>query len=391
MSFANTPETGGSGHDRGPLTGSCLVCGTSLDGPDGLLLHWFGVRRSNRNPNVCNRCNSHIEEGKLVEVSVLFVDLCSFTSLTSDLGPEQTHAVVDSFLSESTRVVLDHDGSVDKYIGDALMAVFNVPIRRGDHAARAVASAQGILALMSGLSSRHRRELQVRVGVATGAVRVGSLGSRDSRDVTVLGEAVNRAARLMATARPGEVVIDLNVYQQVAADYPGAVPEAMQLKGFSKPTLGYRLVAGAAVSGLKAEPARARGKHGWAALRSLLVALLSAPCLIGAALNPAATLLALGSLGSSTAQALTPGSGLDHWAVRLPLGLFALASGGINLYMVWNARRVRQGLASRDVAFGLSQKEKARERWVLALSGASITVVILEALAHRYIRNHTHF
>jgi len=391
MSFENTPETGNRGHDRGPLAGHCLVCGTSLDGPDGQLLHWFGVRRSNRNPNVCNRCNSHIEDGKLVEVSVLFVDLCSFTSMTSDLGPEQTHAVVDSFLSEGTRVVLAHDGSVDKYIGDALMAVFNVPIRRADHAARAVASAQGILALMGDLSGRHHRELKVRVGVAAGAVRVGSLGSRDSRDVTVLGEAVNRAARLMATARPGEVVIDLNVYQQVAGDYPGAVPETMQLKGFSTPTLGYRLVAGAATPGPKAELDHAHGKRGWAALRSLLVALLGAPCLIGAALNPAATLLSLGSLGSSAAQALTPGSGLDHWAVRIPLGLFALASGGINLYMVWNARRVRRELASRDAAFGLSRKESARERWVLALSAASILVVILEALAHRFIRNHTHF
>jgi len=67
------------------------------------------------------------------------------------------------------------------------------------------------------------------------------------------------------------------------------------------------------------------------------------------------------------------------------------ASGGINLYMVWNARRVHRELASRDAVFGLSRKESARERWVLALSAASILVVILEALAHRFIRNHTHF
>lgn len=138
---------------------------------------------------------------------MLFVGLCAFTSMTTERGPEQTHAVVDSYLTEATRVVVAHDGSVDKYIGDALMAVFNVPIRRPDHAVRAVAAAQDILALMPRLSERHGRELQ---------------------------------------ARPGEVVMDVDVYRQVAADYPGAVPETMELKGFPAPALGHRVAAAGA-------------------------------------------------------------------------------------------------------------------------------------------------
>ena len=73
----------------------CLVCGTALAGPLGALFRVFGIRRSHRNPNICSRCNTHAEEGRLVNLTVLFADLSNFTELTHELGPERTHEVVD--------------------------------------------------------------------------------------------------------------------------------------------------------------------------------------------------------------------------------------------------------------------------------------------------------
>ena len=99
----------------------CLICGTFLTGFGGFLLGLTGLKSSSVNPNVCNRCNMHIEDGKIVEVSILFVDLCSFTSITHELGPEKTHSIVHSFLNATTEAVIKHDGVVDKYIGDAVL------------------------------------------------------------------------------------------------------------------------------------------------------------------------------------------------------------------------------------------------------------------------------
>ncbi|GIS90897.1 MAG: hypothetical protein CM1200mP20_09380 [Pseudomonadota bacterium] len=133
----------------------------------------------------------HIEDGQIVEVSILFVDLCSFTAMTHDLGPEKTHSVVDAFLSSATQVVGARDGVVDKYIGDAVMALFNIPIQRPDHTARPW-SRQRPHDSHAWPERDNGTTLQCRAGVATGAVRVGRLGSTDVKDFTALGERQSR-------------------------------------------------------------------------------------------------------------------------------------------------------------------------------------------------------
>ena len=154
--------------DQECLSNDCLVCGTGLSGISGFVLGLTGVKRAIKNPNVCNRCNMHIEDGNLVEVSIIFVDLCSFTAMTHDFSSERTHSIVDSFFSTATRSVIDHDGAVDKYIGDAVMALFNIPIRNKNHTAQAVSAAKELIKLMPHLSDTHGTRLQCRAGVATG-------------------------------------------------------------------------------------------------------------------------------------------------------------------------------------------------------------------------------
>ena len=80
----------------------------------------------------------------MIEITVLFADPSSFTELTHDLGPEKTHEVVDAFLRMATDVLVKHGAFIDKYVGDSVMALFNLPIRQDDHARRAVASAAEI-------------------------------------------------------------------------------------------------------------------------------------------------------------------------------------------------------------------------------------------------------
>ena len=75
----------------------CLVCGTALDGPLGGLFHLFGITRSTRNPNICNRCDVHMQEGRVIELSVIFADLTGFTEMTNRLGPERSYEVVEAF------------------------------------------------------------------------------------------------------------------------------------------------------------------------------------------------------------------------------------------------------------------------------------------------------
>lgn len=69
----------------------CVVCGTTLGGPLGWLFHQFGIRRCSRNPNVCNRCDAHLQEGRIIELSVLFADLTGFTEMTNRLGADKTY------------------------------------------------------------------------------------------------------------------------------------------------------------------------------------------------------------------------------------------------------------------------------------------------------------
>ncbi|SVA62912.1 uncharacterized protein METZ01_LOCUS115766 [marine metagenome] len=378
------------------LSDDCLVCGTGLTGIGGFVLGLAGVKRAIKNPNVCNRCNMHIEDGQIVEVSILFIDLCSFTAMTHDLGPEKTHTVVDSFLSSATQAVLDQDGVVDKYIGDAVMALFNVPIQRPDHTARTITAAKDIIALMPRLSETHGTNLQCRAGVATGAVRVGRLGSADVNDFTALGDAVNRAARLQAQARPGEVVVDVGAYQKVANTFHNSPAESMDLKGFPSPVLGHRLAVTPDVEpgsfSDEVDGSRLGKTRRLPSFGAFLVALLGAPCLLGAALSPVPLVLAISSVVGSSAPVLISSPYLiDHWMVRLPLMLLALIAVGINLFMVFNARRVRKSLQAAGQHIELTARERKRETWVLALSFLTIAMVALENLAHHFVMHHRFF
>src|SRR4029450_9867792 len=111
MSTAPTPR----------LAAQCRVCGTLLSGTMSVVFRTVGIKRSSRNPNICTRCSTHMDEGRLAEITVLFADLSSVTGLTAGRGEERVHEVIDALLRMATDVVVKHGAFIDKYIGDAVM------------------------------------------------------------------------------------------------------------------------------------------------------------------------------------------------------------------------------------------------------------------------------
>ena len=140
--------------------------------------------------------------------------------------------MVDAFLKSATYALVRHGAFIDKYVGDAVMAFFNAPIRYEDHAARAVASALEIEARDAGPRQQFGIDLRAAIGVASGWAHVGRLGSGEGKDYTAIGDVVNLAARLEGQAHGGEVVVDSQSTARSRTSIPDVRPEEVELKGF---------------------------------------------------------------------------------------------------------------------------------------------------------------
>lgn len=174
---------------------------------------------------------------------MLFADCRNYTGLTHELGVEKVGPVVDSFFRTAYDIVVKHDGIVDKFLGDALMALFNVPARLEGHVERAVAAAMELqlaIARMNAAMSGERI-LQLGVGIGTGFALAGRIGSDKPSDYTAIGEVINIAARLQGQAAPGEVLVTEPVYDIVRSAFPNAARNQYQLKGIPDPVAAYVL------------------------------------------------------------------------------------------------------------------------------------------------------
>ncbi|HMM47609.1 MAG TPA: adenylate/guanylate cyclase domain-containing protein [Thiobacillaceae bacterium] len=139
-------------------------------------------------------------EGQSREMTVLFSDIRGFTNFSERLPPTELAEVLNAYLSAMTRIVQQHQGTIDKYIGDAIMAFWNAPVDLADHASRAVATALGMQAALGRLNEdfaeRGWPEVKIGVGVNTGRMSVGNMGSEFRMAYTVMGDAVNLGSRL---------------------------------------------------------------------------------------------------------------------------------------------------------------------------------------------------
>ncbi len=138
--------------------------------------------------------------GEEVIATVLFADIRGFTALTERFPPRVTLGLLNDYFQAMSQVVFAHDGMVDKFIGDAIMAIFGAPVPTDDHAARALSAAAQMLERLDELQVQWQSEglpaIQIGIGIATGTMIVGNMGSEARADFSVVGDAVNLAARL---------------------------------------------------------------------------------------------------------------------------------------------------------------------------------------------------
>ena len=179
-------------------------------------------------------------KGERRQVTVLFAELSGFTRLSNTLEAEELHALLNRYFSLVDAAIARFGGSVDKHIGDAVMAVFGAPLAHDNDPERAARAACDIHRDLMTLSQEMGRDLKVHIGIASGQVIASGTGSDTHREYTVTGNSVNLASPLQDRAGPGETLISQAVYSAVAiADCEAAGD--IEAKGFSDPIKAWRL------------------------------------------------------------------------------------------------------------------------------------------------------
>ena len=242
-----------------------------IRGPFAYLVRPFGIRISRMNPNLCTVCETMFRKVKKkaqvpVQASVLFADLRGYTALSERLGRTEAGELLDCFYDVSSRAVWEGEGIVNKFLGDAVLAVFGFPILREDHARQAVLAGLEIQrrcreekALRVGEQGGLPAPVGIGVGVHTGESSMGEFGTA-CRDFTIVGPVVNTAARLQAAAAVGEVLVTEETYRHVADLVTSAEERTLTLKGIERPVRACALrpesLASAAALPPAAVPAR---------------------------------------------------------------------------------------------------------------------------------------
>ena len=152
-----------------------------------------------------------------LDVSVLFADVAGFTAMAEPMRPAEVAAILNSFFSRMVDVIFAFEGTVDKFVGDAVMAVFGAPVAQADHAMRAVRAAQAMRQSVRQWNAERRFPVvQVRYAVNSGIAIAGDLGSAKRKEYSVIGDVVNVAARLQGMAHPDQLVVSRATFDQLS-------------------------------------------------------------------------------------------------------------------------------------------------------------------------------
>ena len=187
--------------------------------------------------------------GEEREVTVMFTDVAGFTSISEKLSPSQLVKLLNEYLTEMTDTVLAHEGIIDKYEGDAIMAEFGVPVPSTDHAKMACQTALVMQKKLTRLREKWKKEgrpeLRARIGINTGVVIVGNMGSRDVFDYTVMGDAVNLGSRLEGANKfyGTYIMISEFTYKFVKDDFYTRELDLIRVKGKEQPIKVFELIA----------------------------------------------------------------------------------------------------------------------------------------------------
>jgi adenylate cyclase len=220
-----------------PAAPRCQLCAAPFTGFGAPIMRAIGKRPARKNPRVCSSCFDFIERhhgGAEIQSTFLFADIRGSTSIAERTSPREFGALLDRFYAVASQVVFDHDGSVDKFVGDELVAAF-FPVMSGEgHVAHAVDASLALL-VATGHTAPEGPWVPVGAGVHTGVAWVGAVGDAAHTELTALGDTVNTTARLAAAAGAGEVLVTIPA-AEAAGIGPGLERRSLELKGKRSPT-----------------------------------------------------------------------------------------------------------------------------------------------------------
>lgn len=218
-----------------PSDPRCKLCWSPFGGLGSVISVLTGHRASTSNPTMCGPCTKALRGrpgGAEIPLSVLFADVRGSTGVAEAMTPTAYRNLLQRFYGLASEAITTHDGFVDKYLGDGVMALF-IPAFAGEgHAGRAVAAAE---ALRRRLAEMPEPRLPVGVGVHTGTAFAGAIGSGHEIDFSALGDAVNVAARLGSEAPAGTILISADTAAADGRELPSTAHRSLSLKGRTEP------------------------------------------------------------------------------------------------------------------------------------------------------------
>jgi adenylate cyclase len=201
-------------------------------------------------PNVAAQIASEqgsvkLGSGEKRPVVIFFSDIRGFTPMSEKMKPDEISALLGEYFTEMVEIIFEQGGTLDKFIGDAIMAIWGAPIAHEDDANRAISAAIQMQQVLAKLNQKWavqgRQPVNIGIGINFGEVFAGNIGSERRLEYTVIGDAVNTASRLCSKAGPGEIMISEPFYQALKTPPPVEALEPMQLKGKAQAVPVYRV------------------------------------------------------------------------------------------------------------------------------------------------------
>ncbi len=178
------------------------------------------------------------------EISVVFLDLRGFTAFAEMSEPEEVSEVLGAYHAEVGRLILEHEGTLERFTGDGMMIFFNDPVAVANPEERAVRMAEAMRGQIRVLGAEWRRrgyDLDLGMGIAKGYATIGAIGFEGRRDYAAIGSVTNLAFRLCAEASPGQILISQRIYAAVSDLVEAKEVGPLQLKGFHRPVVAYEI------------------------------------------------------------------------------------------------------------------------------------------------------
>ncbi|MDI6854346.1 MAG: adenylate/guanylate cyclase domain-containing protein [Deltaproteobacteria bacterium] len=199
-------------------------------------------------PEMCQEILNNPESlqlgGQRRQLSVLFADIIGFTTMSEKMDPGDVVAVLNEYFSRMVEVVFEHQGTLDKFLGDGMMVFFGAPLEVPQAAAQAVSCALDMHRCLAQMRAQNLTPIQgMRIGINTGEALVGNIGSEKRMDFTIIGDVVNVAARLLEVAKDidARIIISESTFREVEGRFPTEPAPSVVLRGRQVPTVSYQV------------------------------------------------------------------------------------------------------------------------------------------------------